>query len=472
MSRKLIVALVALATLLAACGTRTDGSEESSGDLGPTPSPQPSDDTGESAAETFGTAAIPCRDADTSGYPEQSDQGVTRDTIRIGTIADPGGMVPGLNQGMFDTMAAFADWCNELGGINGRKLEVDFLDAKLTEYKERVLEACEVDFALVGGLGVFDNTGAQDQVDCELPFIPGASVSAEALGADFSWHAIPNPPDKFRVGPGRWVAEEFPGVSAKAGMIEANVPSLIDQADRQRAAYEQIGYEFVAHERANIGESNWAPIALKLKNAGVEHLVQVSAYEEALGLRKALNEQGYEPTVHELETNYYTNRFPEEAQELGLDLGLTLVRITTWPFEEADEKPAMAEYLRILDEYSSDYDTEPEQLGVQAWSSALMFATAVDALGADVTRAGLHEEMAKITEWDAGGLHGTTNPAEDIPTECFVMMRIVDGGFERYYPLPDEHAEVYEAGDGFACPEQDNYVDLPEFGGKGATASG
>ena len=39
------------------------------------------------------------------------------DSVTITTIADPGGAKPGLNQGVFDSMRAFADWCNGQGGI-------------------------------------------------------------------------------------------------------------------------------------------------------------------------------------------------------------------------------------------------------------------------------------------------------------------------------------------------------------------
>ena len=38
---------------------------------------------------------------------------------------------------------AFAAWCNEHGGILGREIVVDDLDAALTEYEARITEACE-----------------------------------------------------------------------------------------------------------------------------------------------------------------------------------------------------------------------------------------------------------------------------------------------------------------------------------------
>jgi hypothetical protein len=88
-----------------------------------------------------------------------------------------------------------------------------------------------------------------------------------------------------------------------------------------------------------------------------------------------------------------------------------------------------------------------------------------------VTREGLAAELDKIEDWTGGGLHGATNPGAKDASNCFVMMKVTTEGFERVYPLADEDAEVYEAGDGQACPE-DGRVEIPEFGGQGATAGG
>lgn len=472
MTKKLVGVLAAGVLVLGACGSRVEDDGSGSGAMGGGGgAPQETAAPSASEAGMIGTLEVPCSDGDTSSYPDESDLGVTKDKIVIGTISDPGGIRPGLNQGLFDTMVAFADWCNGLGGINGREVEVKLLDAKLVEYKERVLEACDSTFALVGGLGVFDDLGAQDQVDCGLPNIPAAVVSVQASGADLTWQPMPNPPGSFMTGSAQWIKDQYPDVITKAASVRGNVQTILTQSERQMAAYEQLGYEYVSIQTANIAETNWAPFVLNLKNDGSEYVNPTSTYEEVLPMLKVMNEQGWAPTVMEYETNFYDSRFPAGAKEQGIDMGNGYVKLTTWPFEEADERPAMAEYLRILDASSSDYDTDPQQLGVQAFSAALLWATAVDKLGADVTREGLATELDKIKDWTGGGLHGAGDPGENKPSNCFVMLKVSQDGFERVYPLPDEDAEVYEAGDGQACPE-DGRVDIPEFAGEGATAGG
>ena len=64
---------------------------------------------------------------------------MTADSIQVSTFSDPGfqGRL-GLNQEMFDTAEAFSKWCNDHGGINGRKIVLKERDAKLTEFQQRV----------------------------------------------------------------------------------------------------------------------------------------------------------------------------------------------------------------------------------------------------------------------------------------------------------------------------------------------
>ena len=74
-----------------------------------------------------------CQDGDASGA---TATGVTDDEIRLGTVTDKGFTgVPGLNKEMYDAAVAFTTWCNEHGGILGRELVLDDLDAALTEYE-------------------------------------------------------------------------------------------------------------------------------------------------------------------------------------------------------------------------------------------------------------------------------------------------------------------------------------------------
>jgi hypothetical protein len=158
-----VVCAVALSLVAAACSR----SESSGGSTSTTSG------GGGAAAGTFGSLGTVCGSGDAKGA---TAQGVTNTEIRVGTVADPGfAGRPGLNQELFDAATVFTKWCNEAGGIAGRTIKVDLLDAKLVEYRQRILEACDQDFALVGGGAVFDDAAQKDRLNCLLPDSPGSS---------------------------------------------------------------------------------------------------------------------------------------------------------------------------------------------------------------------------------------------------------------------------------------------------------
>jgi hypothetical protein len=201
-----------------------------------------------------------------------------------------------------------------------------------------------------------------------------------------------------------------------------------------------------------------------MQNRNIGFMTLTSSFEEIIPLQNELALQGFDPEVTELETNFYNAKYPEQA---GSVADGTFVRLTAFPFEEADRNPATAEYLRALS--AAVPDSQPELLGVQAFSGALLWATAVKELGSNVTRAGVAQKLSEIHEWDGGGLHGTSDPGNNEPSPCFIMMVVDDGGFVREYPKEDDDADVYGEGNGFDC-SPDNITTLRGNYGTGAKA--
>ncbi|OWY63295.1 hypothetical protein B7486_53875, partial [cyanobacterium TDX16] len=182
MSRRIVMAaLLAFALVAAGCADRegTDTGESSPDDS------TPSDGGGEDA---FGDMESPCGPrAEDSADPASTDpaetQGVEDGVLRVGTVADPGfeGR-PGLNQEMFDAGQAFVEWCNEQGGINGRQIELTEYDAAISQYQQRLSEACSQEFAMVGGGAVSDNLWATTGAACGLVDVAGFGVTPEKGG--------------------------------------------------------------------------------------------------------------------------------------------------------------------------------------------------------------------------------------------------------------------------------------------------
>ena len=148
-------------------------------------------------APMFGDAPWPCGPAATGVANKATEQGVTADSVTIGAGDDAGSVVaPGLSHELTDAVKAFAAKCNDLGGVAGRKVVVDYHDAKLFEVKAAIADACAKDFMLVGEGWAFDDQQEEARVACKLPATPGYSVSgAFAMSAD-QFQGVPNPADE------------------------------------------------------------------------------------------------------------------------------------------------------------------------------------------------------------------------------------------------------------------------------------
>ena len=456
MLRRRALAPWAIATIVAVaaagCGTRVaDQTASQAQQQAPATVPvNVGNDPGSGAA--FGSQPAPCGPNTTGGPLSSTGLGVTGNEIDVTTIADPGGPKPGLNQAVFDSMVAFSAWCNQLGGINGRKLKVSQKDAQILHYKDVMDAACADSFALVGGIGTFDDTGVPDYLKCGLVNVPASTVSPQASTAANTYAPLPFTPDGFPSGPPKWVKSTFPDAVGDAASLYSNISLAKYQADRQVAAYSQLGFTFTYTASANINETNWGPLVANMQGKGVKYMTLESSYEELIPLQKQMAQSGFTPDVTELKTNFYDTRYPQTATAQGADTSNTYVHLTVWPFEEAAQNPAMSQYLAELKKAVPD--SSPAELGVQAWSAGLLFATAAKNAGPNLTRDTLVAELKKIKSWDGGGLHGTTDPADGTPPSCFIMMKVTDSGFERAYPLPDKDGPTYDNADhkGMACP--------------------
>ncbi len=193
---------------------------------------------------------------------------------------------------------------------------------------------------------------------------------------------------------------------------------------------------------------NWAPIVSGLKDKDVEWITDITTVSEVEHLLQTMNDAGWKPAVVDLGQQYYDESFPGKP---GTDGALVLTN--TVPFEEADQSPALQVYLHWLKEASPN--TPPTTLGVQAFSSGLLFAQAAAALGSNLTRDGLISQLKRITQWDGGGLQAPANPGENQGLKCFLYMQVKGDKFVRYWPK-----QRTDTPSGFDC-SPDNSMQMP-----------
>lgn len=455
----LIAALVA-ALIATSCGSRVE--DDKMAETNRTESSAPADEAGEASTPgddggpMFGTMEAPCGDApDDLGELATDDPGLSADKIRIGVISDKAGVVKVPTISVEESVRAFVDWCNDLGGVNGRTLELETYDAKLSAGDEAAKQACSDDlFALVGTGAVMDDLIAPVAVDCGLVNVAGYTATAKMALADLTVVALPNPSNYFNTAPGQWMTEQFPDAVEHGAMLAADLPTATIQADRVVQAYEEIGMDFVYRKNTDILQTSYAAEISEMKSKDVRYVSMVSATSETTNMLKDMATAGFEPEVIDLGQQYYDVELLGEAGAEG-----AYVQTNTVPFEDIDDVPALQDFQAAYDALGTD--VQASSLGVQAFSAGLLFATAAGNAGGDLSRDTLMAELQAITEWDAGGLHFIANPGENESTPCFAYLRVSGGEFVREFPT--------EPGT-FECVDPDAVVDLGSDFGGGAKA--
>jgi ABC-type branched-subunit amino acid transport system substrate-binding protein len=412
-----------------ACG-RSDspnasGDDDGSGSSAPSQTTSPADAVG-----SFGDIAKVCGPAPEGETLTKSDTGVTADSIQVSTVSDPGfSGRPGLNQELFDTADAFSKWCNDQGGINGRKITLKKRDARLTEFQQRVIEACqEGDFMMVGGGAVFDDTGQKERLACGLPVVAGYVVTAAAAGADLTYQPVPNPVATQPVGDYRYLAKKFPDATKKIAILTGSIQTTVTVANRNEEAIKGLGWKVVHKAQYNPqGETTWRPFAEAIKSAGVKGLVWVGEPVNLANLMKALSDIGYKLDFARSDANHYDNLLISEG---GPAVEGAYVRSVFYPFltdEEASKNPATEQYRAIIKKYVPK--GKIAYLGVQGFSAWVLWAQAATECGANLTRDCVWEKIGAIKDWTGGGLHAAQDVADSEPGDCYAMEQVKEGKF-------------------------------------------
>jgi ABC-type branched-subunit amino acid transport system substrate-binding protein len=377
---------------------------------------------------SFGTLASPCGPGDAKGATEQ---GVTDEKITIGYGDDAGfPSSPGLNHELSDAMKAMLKWCNDQGGINGRQVEGVYYDAKLTEVNNVWLDACTKLFMMVGQGFALDGAQEDTRLGCNLATVPGYSVSADFANAPLMAQGVPNPIDYV---PGQQfsaLAKAFPDKVAKSALFYANFSATLDTKDKAQQAMEKFGYTILPCDQQYniIGEADWKPFVQKLKDCGAEMVYFTgSAFPNFENVLDAAAQLDFKP-IWLVDTNFYVEQFSQWNTSGNGDN--VYIRMAFAPLEQAATNPAVKSYLDAVKANGGDVS----QLGAQATSSFLLWATAAKSCGATLTRQCVIDQIKTVKEWTGGGLHAKTDPAENLPPECGLTLKLEGTAFKQWSP--------------------------------------
>jgi hypothetical protein len=420
----IVVAVVMLAT---ACSSSRRGT--STGTTAGNTATTTSSGSGGGSGQTFGTLASPCGPGNAKGA---TDQGVTDNSIRIAYGDDRGyPQSPGLDQEMGDAITAMIKWCNSQGGINGRQIVGDNYDAAILQVNNVMQQACKTDFMLVGEGWALDEAAEPTRVGCNLVAVPGYSVGPDFANAPEMYQGVPNPDDYLPASIYYQIAKLFPQNVTSFDVMHTTLASATEVSyAKDIPAAQQAGWKLTnCGVTLNYsGEPSYTPFAQKYQACGIKTLYfNTGGTPETFGMIQAMYQLGVKPLLVG-ETNFYTTQMAAwNTQGLADNL---YVRDAFVPLEEANIVPAVQKYLSIVQANGG----KVSQLGEQATSSFLLWATAAKACGSTLTRQCMVNQLSKVHNWTGGGLHAPTDPGNNMPPSCGMVIKLTGTTWSQYYP--------------------------------------
>ncbi len=381
------------------------------------------------STSTFGTLPSPCGKGHATGA---TDQGVTNSTINLAYGDDRGfSGLPGLDQEMGDAVKDMIAWCDAQGGINGRKIVGDYYDAAVTNVGSVMTQACKQDFMLVGEGFALDGLAEQTHLGCNLAAVPGFTVAPAVANAYEMYQASPNPANASPVSSAYEAEKLFGSKTQHAGVYDSTLSTQQSSTNKAIQAFTEAGWKFIPNCVGQIDynvEANYTPFVQKLQSCGAQVIFNDATPGATLyGAFEAENQIGYDP-IWIMDSGAYTASFAQWNTD-GL-ANNAYVRLSYEPLEAAKVVPAVAQYLSIVKKYGG----LTSQLGEQATSSFLLWATQAKACASTLTRQCMINHLAKVTNWTGGGLNASGNPSKNTPPNCGLLMKLDGTKWVQAYP--------------------------------------
>ncbi|MFM8855738.1 MAG: ABC transporter substrate-binding protein [Actinomycetota bacterium] len=425
---------------------------------------EPTTTTTIAPAPMFGDLPSPCGPADESGVPTIAEGQNGAESVKLGVANDHG--FAGADNStieMLDSALAFAAWCNAQGGIRGLPIEIIDLDAAVTGVPLAMERACADVFALVGGGWTLDDQMFPRFHECGLVSIPAFTATAAAAMGNGKAQPIPNPIDRVSTTWLRWIADSYRDAVDDVAIVHADLPAVGALADRLAATMQLVdGFgepTKIAYDPA--GSTSWSDIVRQLAANKITAVSFIGDPSHLVSFATAMNAANFVPGVVFGESNLISPVITESA-EAG---SLTNLRISTIhaPLSESESSPAISSYLDMMRTHSPDGRIAGP--GLNSVSAMLLFATAANScLDSDnnvLERECVLTAAKGTTSWTAGGLHAATNPSENSPSPCTIVMGIDNGSWSRVFPLlgsSDDNAN------GWFCDDESIVPIVGDFG--------
>jgi len=359
-----------------------------------------------------------------------TDVGVTSDKITLANVSLLTGPVPGLFKGAKDGTQAFFNYQNSLGGVCGRKLQLDPRDDQFdaNQNKAQYQDAIGKDFGFVGSFSVVDEGGAS--VLAAHPDVPDVAYALSHAHFNIPNNFSPQPlPPGWRLGSLNYFKAKFgPDVISHMAILIEDAQSAKDAAAGEQKAAESVGYKFVYSRIVEPTEANFTSDVVSMQQKGVKGIMMTGEVGAFVRVAKAMKQQNFSVPFANWGANAYDPAFVT-SDAAGATNGSILDQQLAM-FQGEDNLPE----VQLFNKWLKSVGGKPDIFAAFGWESGRLFVQALTAAGAKPTRANVMAELKKIDNFDGNGMLAPAGPASKRPPNCFIVINVQNGKFVRADP--------------------------------------
>jgi branched-chain amino acid transport system substrate-binding protein len=351
-----------------------------------------------------------------------TDVGVTASSIKIGNITSLGGAMPGQFEPWLLGLRTWVTEVNEKGGINGRKILLSVCDDAMDNNRNN---ACARDliekqkvFALVG-TNTPDMPSAKYINDSGAPAV-GVAPIGNYTSIYHNWFSAYGNP---KGNPGcrnnvddekdpRYCIGKTPKESNATYKFLRDTVGLTKAAvfyfniDISAQAGKDVAYNLdhngipVAYEaEVQVAEPDYTGHVLNMKDRGVDAVFDTMEINSNIRMMQAMDRQGWRPKAKVSTIAVWGQQIGQQVT--GPSKNSLLVTGGNIPYTYT-KNPAVARFTTLFKKLFPN--KQQHEWNIDGYVGALQFNDAVQALGADVTRAGLVKWFDSQKDYDPHGL--------------------------------------------------------------------
>jgi len=363
---------------------------------------------------------------------------------------------PGLFQKSLNAVKAWASIVNASGGLAGRQVVVDAIDAQENPNisLNDVIKACSQDFALVGtealalsSMSAIDTCKNAEGQAIGIPNLAGIAFGSlqqcdpdtfSVLGNDPAYCAsqkASTPSHTEQVGDYRWLVSQNPGLHGmwiyNTDLPNARVTQIPSYSAGSDQGIKKDGQGFYGAAGQD-PQSAMIPVVQAAKQFGSTFVADGVTPPNMVLLRREAQLQGdNQVKVWLCTSGCYANYFLTTG---GAAVDGTYQTMNTIPF--FTEYQQNAQLAALVNNLGGINNLDSNALA--SYVEALLFQDAVTkavANGGQLTRASLFKALrTQETSFNADGITGTTNVSSHQGSPCFMLTQVKNGQWQRVYP--------------------------------------